>query len=224
MIKYVVERIMVSSMQKAYRRVCWVGPVPEFGTHRPVILYANHTTFHDGYLLWYVSNTLLNREIHLWMEEWDDFPLFAPAGARPFPRNDARQRIRTIRSTAQFLTENPNSALVYFPEGDLHPPEDGILPFPEDAMQRLARILPEAYWWPVGIHLTTHGEAQPTLLLTGGELHMSPDGRERDRLITCVENLRSRSHPCNQVLLGGKQSPNESWNFRFMRPFFRRYL
>lgn len=224
MIKYLVERIMLSSLSKAYRRICWVGPVPDFDPGRPIILYANHTTFHDGYLLWFVSQTLFNRDVHLWMEEWDDFPLFAPAGARPFPKDDARQRIRTIRSTAQFLAEKPNSTLIYFPEGELHPPEDGILPFPPEVMQRLARILPKADWWPVGIHLTTHGEAQPTLLLTGGEPHAAPDGKERGRLIACVDALRTRSHDCERILLGGKHSPNESWNFRFMRPFFKRYL
>lgn len=224
MIKYLVERIMLSSLRKAYRRICWVGPIPDFAENKPIVLYANHTTFHDGYVLWLVSKTLFNREVHLWMEEWDAFPLFGAVGARPFPRDDARQRMRTMRSTAQFLASSPDSTLIYFPEGELHPPEKGILPFPEDTMQRLAKILPDAYWWPVGIHLTTRGEAQPTLILTAGEPHAIPDGKERDRLSKCVDLLRSDVLECGRILLGGKQSPNETWDFRFLKPFFKRYL
>lgn len=224
MIKYLVERIMLSSLRKAYRRVCWIGPIPNFDPDRPIVLYANHTTFHDGYLLWLVSKSLFNREVHLWMEEWDAFPLFGAVGARPFPRDDARQRIHTIRSTAHFLRDKPNSTLIYFPEGELHPPEEGVLPFPENVMPRLGNILPDAYWFPVGVHLTTRGEAQPTLMLTGGEPHMSPDGKERDRLVACVDLLQSRALDCERVLLGGKKSPDESWNMGFLRPFFRRYL
>ena len=224
MIKYLVERIMIGSLKKAYRRICWVGPIPEFEPSRPIVLYANHTTFHDGYVLWLVSKTLFNREVHLWMEEWDEFPLFAPVGARPFPRDDARQRMRTIRNTSKFLSAQPNSTLIYFPEGELHPPESGILPFPADSLQRLARVLPGAYWWPVGIHLTTWGEAQPTLLITGGTPHESPDGNERERLIDCTDTLQNATHECEYPLLGGKSSPNETWTFGFLRPIFKRYL
>ena len=224
MIKYLVERMMLTSLRKAYRRVCWIGPIPAFDPGRPVVLYANHTTFHDGYVLWLVSKKLFNREVHLWMEEWDEFPLFAPVGARPFPSDDAHQRIRTIRHTAQFLRTNPNSTLIYFPEGKLHPPEQGILPFPKDTMQRLGKVLPDAYWWPVYVHLTTWGEAQPTLLITGGDTHHSPDGAERARLIQCVDALCERTLECENVLLGGKKSPDEAWNFSFLRPFFKRYL
>ena len=224
MIKYLVERIMLSSMQKAYRRICWVGPIPTFDDSRPVVLYSNHTTFHDGYIMWLVSQKLFQREIHIWMEDWDNFPIFGAVGAQPFPLDNARQRIKTIRNTNQFLRNNPKSTLIYFPEGKLHVPEEGILPFPKAPMQRLAKIFPDVYWWPVCAHLTTHGEAQPTLLLAGGTPHEKPDGNEHERLTNCLNDLRSRAHPCETVLLGGKKSPNESWNLRFLSPFFRRYL
>ena len=224
MIKYLVERIMVSSLKSAYRRICWVGPVPSFDDDRPIVLYANHTTFHDGYVLWLVSKKLFNREVHLWMEDWDNFPLFAAVGAQPFPRDDGAERLRTIRRTNTFLRENPRSTLIYLPEGELHAPEEGILPFPESVMPKLARIFPESQWLPVGIHLTSRGEAQPTLLLTGGEPHEVADGRERERLEACIHQLKGAARPCDRILLGGKQSPDESWNMRFLAPFFRRYL
>ncbi len=224
MIKYLVQRLMLHSLHRAYRRVCWVGDLPSLPEGRPVVLYANHNTFHDGYVLWLVARTFFRREVLLWMEDWDSFPFFAAVGARPFPTDDATRRMQTIRRTARHLSEKPDTVLIYFPEGELHPPEDGLRAFPSDLMPRLARVFPEVIWWPVGIHLTTHGEALPTLLLTGGTPHPFPDGTEHQRLSRCTETLRSTSHECERLLLGGAHSPDEAWNMRFLRPIFHRYL
>ena len=43
-------------------------------------------------------------------------------------------------------------------------------------------------------------------------------------LSKCVDLLRSDVLECETALLGGKQSPNETWDFRFLRPLFKRYL
>ena len=222
--RFLVEQLMLSSLRSAFRRICWIGPTPDFDKNKPILLYANHHTFHDGYVLWLVSKKLLGREIQLWMEDWDNFPIFGAVGARPFPENDLKQRIKTIRRTGEYLLKHPRSTLIYFPEGTLHPPEEGIIPFPPKIMHQLNRILPEVQWWPVAIHLTTHGEAQPTLLLTGGEPHEHPDGQERERLEACLHTLRSQVHSCETLLLGGKNSPNEAWNLKVLRPLFKRYL
>ena len=224
MITYLVEHLMISSLRKAFRRICWTGPIPDFDENRPVICYANHHTFHDGYLLWLVSKKLLQRDVILWMEDWDRFPFFAAVGARPFPLDDTSQRIKTIRRTSQHLKTSPRTTLIYFPEGKLHPPEEGILPFPPSAMPRMSRVLPDAHWWPIAMHMTTLGDAHPSLFITGNSPHQEADGNERDRLTASLASLRAKTHPCSQVLLEGTYSPDESWDMGFMRPFFKRYL
>lgn len=219
-----VKQMMHRDLRRSFRRICWVGPAPALPDDRPVVLYANHHHFHDGYLLWLVIRDLLGRQAITWMEEWDRFPFFGAAGAYPFPPDDARRRMATMRRTAHRLRDEPGTALFYFPEGELHAPETGIHPFAEGAFARLDRLFPEKYWWPVAIHVTFRGEALPTALLTGGTLHPAADGEEHLRLETLWKSLRSGEPEMEQVLLEGQHSPHETWDFSFAQRFFARYL
>ncbi len=224
MIKRLVSRTMVSSLRKGFRRICWVGPLPDFPENLPIVAYANHHTFYDGYVMWLLARELLGRETMLWMEEWQRFPFFAAVGAYPFPKEDKTRRLRTIRQTTKRLAQDPSSFLIYFPEGELHPPEAGILPINPRNMEQLDRIFPRKYWWPVSIHMTNRGETLPTLLLTGGTPHLSATGQEASTLQNGLDFLKDKPHPCSRILLEGKKSDDENWDMRFMAQWFERYL
>lgn len=224
MIKQIVSHIMRTSLRGAFRRVCWVGPVPDFPTDRPIVLYANHHNFYDGYLLWLLGTTLLDRKPMTWMAEWDRFPFFGAVGAYPFPPGDNKRRLQTIRRTSRILRDDPATMLFYFPEQILHAPEEGILPISSDAMARLERIFPPVSWWPVALHMTSRGDALPTLIMTGDDWHERIDGEEMSRLQAAFDRLRSESHACDEVLLEGRKGANEAWNMRWMQRWFERYL
>ena len=224
MLKNLVARIMISSLKKGFRRICWVGPEPQFPANVPIVAYANHHTFYDGYVMWLLGRELFGRESMLWMEEWSRFPFFATVGAYPFPADDKSRRLSTIRRTAKRMAANPDSYLIYFPEGELHPPETGVLAIDKQNMQRLDRIFPDKYWWPVSIHMTTWGETLPTLLLTGGEPHKMATGEEVANLEKGLGFLRSSQHSCSKVLLDGQKSDDENWDMGFMAGWFERYL
>ncbi len=224
MIKKIVSHLMLSSLKRGFRRICWVGPQPAFDKNLPVIAYANHHSFYDGYVMWLLATRMLNRTPMLWMEEWRRFPFFAAVGAYPFPADDNRTRLRTIRQTAKRMDDDPGSFLIYFPEGKLHSPEAGILPIAAGSFERLDRIFPEKYWWPVRIHMTSHGEDRPTLLLSGGKPHRSATGNEVQLLEHKLNYLRNEPHNCSHLLLEGKKSEQETWDMGFMAGWFERYL
>ena len=73
------------------RSAAWSGSTrePPSLPDAPVVLYANHHGFHDGYLLWQLVGHALGRPVVIWMEEWERAPLFGPVGALPFPRRRA---------------------------------------------------------------------------------------------------------------------------------------
>ncbi len=224
MVKALVSRIMLSSLRKGFRRICWVGPLPNFEHNLPIVAYANHHTFYDGYVMWLLARELLGRETMLWMEDWDRFPFFAAVGAYPFPLDEPRRRLSTIRKTTRRMTADPNSFLIYFPEGELHPPEAGLLPIDTNNLKQLDRIFPDKYWWPISIHMTNRGETLPTLLLSGGTPHLSVTGQESQNLEKGLAFLKEAPHACSRLLLEGKKSDDESWNMQFMARWFSRYL
>src|SRR5690606_20216387 len=97
--KRLVEAMIVRALKGAFRRVCWVGPPPALVPGRPVVLYANHHSFFDGYLLWLLLARHLRRPATLWMRDWDRFPFFAAVGVQPFPDEDPARRAATLRRT-----------------------------------------------------------------------------------------------------------------------------
>lgn len=225
-----VGRLIARSLRQAFRRVVWVGPepwqgpVPVLSPERPLVLYTNHHSFYDGYLLWLLTRRALGRPALLWMNEWERTPLFGPLGALPFPPGDPTRRLATIRETVRRLRRRPEHAFLYFPEGELGPPDAGVAAFSPAAFGRLASLFPAAtQWWPVGIHVTWWGEDRPTALLGGGPPHDAPTGEERTQLGRVLATLRAVPPGTGRVLLNGRPSAHERWNLALVAPLFRRW-
>ena len=219
---------MARTLRGTFRRVVWVGPPPALPPGAPVVLYANHHGFHDGYLLWWLVGRTLGRPALVWMEAWDQVPLFGPIGALPFPPDDPARRLRTIRTTARRMAADPATVLFLFPEGDLRPPDAGLGPFRAD-LPRLARLLPPGtQWWPVALRTTWWGEDRPTALLTADPPHPAPDGGEADRLAALLARLAATrpadvAHGRARLLLDGRRSPAERWDLSRLAPLFARW-
>lgn len=220
-----LRRMLRRDLRNAFRRVCLVGEAPELRPGFPLVIYANHHNYYDGHLLGLLIDRFLQRELLFWMAEWDQFPFFAPVGGMPFPRDDARRRSATIRRTIRRFEEQPDYALVYFPEGRLHPAEEGVLPFDEDLFVRFGRLVPEMQWLPVALHVTWRKEARPTALIATGAPHPPGAGDARERLQNLLDTLRApKCLNAGQTLVEGKRGAAERWNFSITAPFFKRYL
>jgi len=207
----------------SFRRICWVGPWPPRLPEGPVIAYTNHHSYYDGHFAWLLFRHALARPTTLWMAEWDRFPFFGALGAQPFPPESPRRRAATLRRTARRFRANPTTVLVYFPGGELRPPDDGIAPFDADTPRRLARLYPEATWWPYATHVTWQGDAAPVVRLRGGPPH-DADGRERERLLRQWRALQDGDSFRGHTLARGVPGGAEQWDFSSAAPFFERYL
>lgn len=197
----------------------WPPPLPQ----SPVIAYSNHHSFYDGHFAWLLFRRLLDRPPTIWMEKWDQFPFFAAVGAQPFPADDPIRRANTIRRTARRFRDEPRTVLVYYPEGGLHPPDDGIRLFEAASLQPLGDLYPKARWWPYAVRVMCRAEAKPTALVTGGAVH-EPDGDERSRLEQLWNELQTAERPSSRVLLEGSPGPEERWDFSTFSSLFERYL
>ena len=219
-------RTMRSAIHDAFRRVVWLGDLPDPAPGRPLVLYANHHLYHDSFLLWELLTRTLRRPAFVWMQEWHTAPFFGAIGALPFPTDDARARVRSVRAVATRMKADPRSALYLYPEGTMGPPEAGLAPFQTD-FPRLARLLPDdAAWWPVAVGTSWWGESKPTAILAPGDVHDAPDGRERERLDAALARLRA-ARPADlgagraHVLSDGAGGPDERWDLRRLAPLFR---
>lgn len=219
-----VERLMHRALRRAFRRVFWTGKAPALPENVPIVMYANHHNFYDGYLAWLIIDHWQERSAMTWMADLDRFPFFIAKGAMPFPPDNPLRRAATVRRTAGRLRESPGSILAYFPEGKIQPPEGGIHDFDTTFMARLDRLFPDVLWWPVAMHGTWWGEAHPTMLLGGGTPHRGITGEEPAKLRAVLHAVRTAPPGEGHLLLDGRHGPDETWNFAWMRPWFARGL
>ena len=206
-----LERFLVRQLRRDLRRIEWIGGLPRLPADRPVVIYANHTAFHDSLILGFLARRMLGREPCVWMEEYDRFPVFRWVGALPFPPDDPNRRYATIRRTAARMRD-PRTALIYFPEARLHPFEEGVLEFPPEVFPRLGEVLPASLWWPVALKLSIWETARPVATLTGGVAETKPRGDERERLASLLPRLENVEGK-RTFLLEGKRGPDERWGW-----------
>jgi len=207
------------ALRNTFRRVAWIGvpPLPPDG--HPVVLYANHHVFHDSYVLGWLVERVLARRTVVWMAELDRFPFFAPLGVMPFPADSARRRAASVRATQALMARDPRTTLIYYPEAVLHAAEEGLAPFPADRIPRLARVLPDALWWPVALRVTGFEAERPTVLLSAGEPHAA-DGGEAERLRMLLARLADGDAAPAGAVLEGRPGADERWDFTRFGPLF----
>jgi hypothetical protein len=140
-----------------------IGGLSELG--RPVILFANHHYWWDGYLGYWLIRAW-GRSMVVWMEAYRRFPPFRATGALPFPPDDPQVRARTVRRTVQILRTEP-AALLLFPEGTLHGDTERLLPF-QRSLHWLACRVPQAVLLPLAIHIEPSYHQYPRAYLSVG--------------------------------------------------------
>jgi hypothetical protein len=131
----------------------------------PVILFANHHYWWDGYLGYWLIRAW-GRSMVVWMEAYRRFPPFRATGALPFPPDDPQVRARTVRRTVQILRTEP-AALLLFPEGVLHGDTERLLPF-QRSLHWLACRVPQAMLLPLAIHIEPSYHQYPRAFLSVG--------------------------------------------------------
>ncbi len=215
--RWAVERIIRHGLRTSFHNIWLVGEAVLPPTDRPLVLYPNHHTYMDGHLAWLVAKRVLNRPAVTWMQEWDRYPFFRSAGALPFPINHPARRARTIRTTRSLMHAEPSTVLVLFPEGRLHPAEEGILHFPP--LDRIANIL-DAAWCPLAIHVSWREADRPDAFLKLGRWHEHITGNERATLAALVESARRESTSASTRLFTGRRAIDKRVDLRAISKWF----
>lgn len=226
LLKRFAERTIDQSLRRSLRRVVGVN-ADDPSPGRPLVLLANHHVYPDSFLLWHLITRAWDRPMVVWMEAWDRAPLFGPVGALPFPTDDPRRRVRTIRETTRRMESDPATALYLYPEGAMRVPEDGLGEFKAD-LPRLGRLVPgTAAWVPVGIRTSWWGEERPTAILAVGPAQDSPEDARAHlvQAMTEAEEVRPGDLDSGRarVLLEGAVGADERWDLSRLAPLFERW-
>ena len=206
--KVIARQIILSNLQKRFRRVLWNPPSdPNFN---PVVWFANHHSWHDGFLV-YASLDKCGREGVDLVTDPLAARIFGRAGAIHAPESDATARGLNFRKCLREM--QAGKVLVIFPEGELHRPPlvEKIRP----GLVRIAKWEPRTAFQPIGIRVEMSMHERPEAWINFGKA--IPASRISNEVAgSALENLISFSteEACQdsqnwKILVEGSKSAHE---------------
>lgn len=96
----------------------------------PVILYANHSNWWDGFIAYLLTNRTLKKDDYLMMDimQMKKYSFFKYIGAFSVNRNIPTESVRSLNYAAELLS-NSNKYMWIFPQGEMLPQDKRPLKF-----------------------------------------------------------------------------------------------
>lgn len=167
---------------KAFRAVRFRAaeqlPAAPASLNHPVIFYANHNTFWDGYLAHVVLRQVYGLEPYLMMDlrQMRKFWFFQWAGVFSVDRENGREAMRSLDYIAGELQKRPGRGLWIFPQGEIAPQERRPLGFQSGLARLIRRTIGATYSrngtcyvYPVAVRYEFFQGPQPEFLLSVGK-------------------------------------------------------
>lgn len=115
-------------------------------TSIPTILFAPHSNWWDGIVLYNVTHRLFRKEIRLMVEELNRFPLLRHGGAYSVNKKSPQSAMKALQYSVDVMGDLRNM-LCIFPQGIIRPPhyrpiefQTGLTYIAQNAVKRYGRI------------------------------------------------------------------------------------
>ncbi len=154
---------------------------------KPVILYANHSNWWDGFIAYYLTNCVMKKDDYLMMdiEQMKKYSFFKYIGVFSVDRNIAAEAVRSINYAAELLS-NTDKYLWIFPQGEMTPQDKRPLKF-FSGITKLAEKTGSVNIVPVCFRYEFMMEQRPEVFISIGKPILY-NGKSNNGL---TENLRS---------------------------------
>jgi 1-acyl-sn-glycerol-3-phosphate acyltransferase len=212
------------ALRRTFHRIAVGGDEPG-PSSLPTLLYANHPSWWDGYMAFFLSDERWRREAYLMMEEPQlaRYSFFRYCGVFGVDRHDPREGMRSIIYAADLLGRRPGRLLWIFPQGEITPNDRRPLGLFRGAAHIAKRAAP-VRCVPVALRFEFVMEQRPEALIRFGPAHtVKPDvdakalhSEMEARLTAEVDHLRDdviEGRTAQYVTaLEGRDSVNVRWD------------
>lgn len=207
---WLLGRYVDAKLRSTFRGVWCAGALPD--TDEPLLMYANHSSFWDGFAT-YAFLKHQRRDGYALMEEHNlaRYRFLSRLGAFSIRRGDARSTLETF-NYAQRLLSKPRAAVCVFPQGVLEPRPARPLRL-ERGVELLAKRA-GVRCVPVAMQFAFFEHEYPDLVLHVGQAH-APETPES--MAQRLEALMREQERLTQVtsltpMLQGRRSVAERWD------------
>lgn len=153
----------------------------------PVILYANHSNWWDGFIAYYLTNRLLKKDDYLMMDikQMKKYSFFKYIGVFSVDRNVPAEAVRSVNYAGELLKGSARYLWI-FPQGDMTPQDRRPLKF-FSGISKLAEKTGGVNIVPVCFRYEYLKEQRPEVFISIGKPELFTGRSEGD----FTEHLRS---------------------------------
>ncbi|GAC1379486.1 MAG: lysophospholipid acyltransferase family protein [Ktedonobacteraceae bacterium] len=199
-----------------------------------ILIYANHSSWWDGYVVALVDR-LLGTDGYLMVEEAQlrRYFFFTWLGCFSVDRHNTRSALQSLKYAATLLKEQPARMVSLFPQGEIFPNDRRPLVFYNGATY-LARMAAPVLFCPLAIRIEYLAEQRPALFISLGEpvLISAEETQESGFMKTYTKHLEatltaeldllrtdvlSSDYTSFKTVLEGKKSTNRIFDTLFFR-------
>jgi len=187
----------------------------------PVILYANHSSWWDGFIAYLITSYLLKSEDYLIMDyrQLRKYRFFRYLGAFSIDKNNPSSALKTLQYSAD-LIRNSDKCLWIFPQGEMKHQDKRPLNF-LSGISKLARFTENACLIPVGFRYEFLAEQRPEVFISAGDPYIYDKNTDdknltlflETRLTSILDEIKADVTDNNlngyKVILNGKTSRNK---------------
>ncbi len=144
----------------------------------PTIIYAPHSNWWDGTVLYNVAHRIFHKEIRLMIEELNRFPLLRRGGAYSVCKKSPQSAMKALQYSVEVMGDLRN-LLFIFPQGIIRPPhfrpfefQTGLAYIAQNAVKKYGKI----NLVPMSIEYCFFRDNRPEVIVDFGEkISLTPD-------------------------------------------------
>jgi len=165
--KLYLDKIFSSS----FNSIRLYGEIPIIKDNMPLLLIPNHSSWWDGFFTFTLNRLFLNRKFHIMMleDQLKRYWFFQKLGAFSINRENPSSMIRTFRYCVEIMTENPNSMLNIYPQGELTPLVASKMHFKKGLERIIKMYEKELIVLPVAMNIISFDHRYPDVAFKFGE-------------------------------------------------------
>ncbi|MCI0448197.1 MAG: lysophospholipid acyltransferase family protein [Chlorobi bacterium] len=196
-----------SLLRKYFYQIHLAGEenIAKINNSLPVVIYANHSNWWDGFIAYLLSSRRLNADDYIMMdlEQMRKYPFFKYLGAFSVNRGDAKDAIKTIEYAAELLNKT-NRYLWIFPQGLMQVQDRRPIKF-FSGLVKIAVRLEGVNLLPVAIRYEFLLEQRPEVFIKIAEPDIVHNITNIKELTTHLENkLISSLYELRNKIIGQK--------------------
>ena len=191
-------------------------PLPVFEPERPLLLLPNHSTWWDGFLVYWLNREIWGRQLYLMMLEnqLQRHQFFRKVGAYSIEPATFHGIRESIRYTTRLLQQENAPLVCVFPQGELQPWNIRPLKFRRGLELILKQVPAEVQVCLLGMRAVFLTEQRPDVFLQlrpldSGQLFSAGDAATTLTQLLKQLDQRIATGETGQILFQGKMSINE---------------